>query len=136
MLFAQAQTLESLFHNLVRRANANMSEHLAAAETYMRLALRAQSQCRATLEALANIKNPPPVTFVRQANVANGPQQVNNAPRPVNSRSRGESEIRPNELLEQQRNEWLDPGATGAPGGANSQVEAVAALNGTTDPQR
>ena len=44
-----------------------MNEHLPAAETYMRLALKAQSQCRATLETLANIKNPPTV-FARQAN--------------------------------------------------------------------
>jgi len=46
----------------------------------MRLALRAQSQCRATLETLAVIKNPTTVAYVRQANIANGPQQVNNAP--------------------------------------------------------
>jgi hypothetical protein len=44
----------------------------------MRLALKAQSQCRATLEALANIKNPP-VVIARQANFAAGPQQVNNS---------------------------------------------------------
>ena len=39
-----------------------------------KLALKAQSQCRATLETLAAIKNPP-VIFVKQAN---GHQQVNN----------------------------------------------------------
>ena len=43
----------------------------------MRLALKAQGQCRATLETLATIKNPP-VVFARQANIAQGPQQVNN----------------------------------------------------------
>jgi hypothetical protein len=37
------------------------------------LALKAQSQCRATLETLAAIKNPQPVAFVRQANIAHGP---------------------------------------------------------------
>jgi hypothetical protein len=45
----------------------------------LRYALRAQSQCRATLETLATIKNPP-VLFARQANVSNGPQQINNGP--------------------------------------------------------
>jgi len=45
---------------------------------YLRLALKAQSQCRTTLETLAVIKNPAPVAFVRQANIAHGPQQVNN----------------------------------------------------------
>ena len=43
----------------------------------MRMALRAQSQCRATLETLAAIKNPP-IVYARQANVTTGPQQVNN----------------------------------------------------------
>ena len=43
------------------------------------LALKAQAQCRSTLEALAEIKNPRPVQFVKQANMTTGPQQVNNA---------------------------------------------------------
>jgi hypothetical protein len=51
----------------------------------MRLALRAQGQCRATLETLAAIKNPP-VVFARQANINNGgQQQVNNAPAPTDT---------------------------------------------------
>jgi hypothetical protein len=43
----------------------------------MRLALKAQSNCRATAEALAAIQNPTTV-FAHQANVANAPQQINN----------------------------------------------------------
>jgi hypothetical protein len=43
----------------------------------MRMALKAQAQCRATLETLATIKNPS-VVFARQANIAQGPQQANN----------------------------------------------------------
>jgi hypothetical protein len=43
----------------------------------MQMVLKAQSQCRATLKTLATIKNPP-VVFARQANIAQGPQQVNN----------------------------------------------------------
>jgi hypothetical protein len=50
---------------------------MGACETYLRLALKAQSQCRATLETLAAIRNPQPVAFVRQANIAHGPQQLN-----------------------------------------------------------
>jgi hypothetical protein len=46
-------------------------------EVNMRIALRAQSQCRATLETLATIKNPP-IVYARQANVTSGPQQINN----------------------------------------------------------
>ena len=50
----------------------------APVETYFRLALKAQSQCRATLETLSTIKNPP-VIFAKQANISTGNQQINNA---------------------------------------------------------
>ena len=78
MLFAQALTLQATFTALSRRAAANAGEYVATTDTYLRLALKAQGECRATLETLANIKNPRPVAFVKQANIANGPQQVNN----------------------------------------------------------
>lgn len=127
MLVAQAHTLEAIFHELVRRAGLNMGEYLNAAETYMRLALKAQSQCRATLETLAAIKNPAPVTFVRQANVAHGPQQVNNAPPAEPSRAR-ESENQPDELLEQQHGERLDGGAARTAIGADTSLDTVEAV--------
>lgn len=78
LLVTQAQTLDGLFHNMTRRAMLNVGEHMAAAETYMKLALKAQAQARATIETLAELKNPRMVQFVNQANIANGPQQVNN----------------------------------------------------------
>jgi hypothetical protein len=57
--------------------NSTWGEYIDAADRYMRLALKAQGQCRATLETLAAIKNPP-VVIARQANVSHGPQQINN----------------------------------------------------------
>lgn len=78
MLIVQAHTLDAIFGELARRATLNMGQQLDAFERYMRLALKAQSQCRTTLETLAEIKAPRPVAFVKQANIANGPQQVNN----------------------------------------------------------
>ena len=63
----------------------------------LRLALKAQAQCRATLEALAAIKNPQPVFFVRQANIAHGPQQVNNGATADVSRAE-QSKNQPNKL--------------------------------------
>jgi hypothetical protein len=83
MLYAQAMTLETIFTNLARRAALNAGEYLSATDTYMRLALKAQAQCRATLEALAEIKNPRPVAFVKQANISSGHQQVNNGMQPA-----------------------------------------------------
>ena len=78
LLTAQAMALDAIFCELARRSAVNMGEYLDASERYMRLALKAQGQCRATLETLAAIKNPP-VVFAKQANINNGgQQQVNN----------------------------------------------------------
>jgi hypothetical protein len=83
MLSAQAVALNAMFGELARRSSLNMSQYIDASERYMRLALKAQGQCRATLETLATIKNPP-VVFARQANINNGgQQQVNNGPAPA-----------------------------------------------------
>ena len=75
MLVHQAVALQSIFVKLTEGALG--AETLSNFDLKFRYALRAQSQCRATLETLANIKNPPMV-FARQANVTTGPQQINN----------------------------------------------------------
>ena len=79
LLTAQAVTLNTMFTHLANMA-AN-TEYVDKLDRYMRLALKAQGQCRATVETLAAMKNPPAV-FARQANVAHGPQQVNNGVTP------------------------------------------------------
>ncbi len=76
MLINQASALQSLFVRLTEWAMDQT--HLPNLEAFMRMALRAQSQCRATLETLATINNPP-IVYAKQANVTTGPQQVNNA---------------------------------------------------------
>jgi hypothetical protein len=57
ILAGQATSLNSIFTELSRRAAINMGEHLGAVETYMRLALKAQAQSRATIEALERLTN-------------------------------------------------------------------------------
>ena len=74
MLVNQAMTLDAIFIKLAELASRH--EHLKQLETYLRLALKAQAQARATAESLAMLKNPQP--YIRQANIANGHQQVNN----------------------------------------------------------
>jgi hypothetical protein len=134
MLMSQAHALEAIFHELARRSASNMGEYLGAAETYMRLALKAQSQCRASLETLAAIKNPAAITFVKQANVAHGPQQVNNGNPSAGESSRArESENRPNELLEQQHGKGLDGGALCTSSSSNTPLGAVAAVHRPED---
>ena len=75
MLAAQAVTLDSMFAELARRAALNMSDYIDAAERYGRLALKAQGNCRATLEALAKLHQPREQT-VRHVHVNEGGQAV------------------------------------------------------------
>ena len=119
MLYAQAMTLQTMFTNLARRA-ANQ-EHLKQFQTHMTLALKAQAQCRSTLEALAQVKNPMP--YIKQANIANGPQQVNNGQAPA--ALAGNSHTLQNELLEHQHGDTLEFGAQGAAGRANPHMATV-----------
>lgn len=47
-------------------------------EAFLGLALKAQAQSRATILTLVDLKYPRQVAFVKQANIANGAQQMNN----------------------------------------------------------
>ena len=117
MLICQATTLDALFCSLTRRAVAQ--DMLHPYEVHFRLALRAQAQCRATLETLAAIKNPP-VLIAKQANIAHGPQQVNNGTLPTGEPSRArEAETAQNKLLEKQNGERLDTLTACAASGAD-----------------
>lgn len=133
ILTVQAHTLDAIFHNFARRAQR--AEYMNQLETNMRLALKAQSQCRSTLETLAAIKNPQPVAFVKQANISHGPQQVNNGRAfATSTRERAcarETENQQNELLEHNDGKRLDAGATGAAGGTDQKLEAVGGFNRT-----
>ena len=134
ILMAQAQTLDTLFNNLARRAALNLGEYMNAAETYLRLALKAQSQCRATLESFALIKNPQSVAFVRQANIAHGPQQVNNGLAQQEDLSLArKTENQQNKLMEANGGERLDSGAKGTPGSADSQMETLEPVHRSKD---
>ena len=130
MLMAQAVALNTIFSELARRSALNMGEHLDASERYMRLALKAQGQCRATLQTLADIKNPRPVSFVNQANITTGPQQVNNG---LAHAPAGNSQTERNELLEHQHGNRLDCGAQGAASGTHRDMEAMEPVHRATD---
>ena len=123
MLMAQAHTLDAIFNTLTRRALLNLGQYPDAVERYLRLALKAQSQCRSTLETLAAIKNPPHVAFVKQANIAGGHQQVNNGT-PAR-----EIESSQTKLLESVNGERLDFGTTQAASRADPQMATVAQIN-------
>ena len=127
MLIGQAQALQAIFTSFSRRAITQ--DYQKNLESYLRMALKAQNQCRMTLETLANIKNPP-VVFAKQANIAHGHQQVNNGvPAPAHE----EKTIQSNEQLEHQHGEWMDTGTASAAGGINPELEAVGKSQGRKD---
>jgi len=133
ILITQAHTLDLIFNNLTRRAVANMQEgYVPVAETYLRLALKAQSQARASIESLAEIKNPP-VVYARQANFANGPQQVNNGAE--SSRAR-ENKIAPSRLSGHEHELPPDSRASALASRVDPTLETVGAINGTADDRR
>lgn len=76
MLISQATALQTIFTSLARRASTQ--ERLPQYQAFLGLALKAQAQSRATISALVDLKFPRQATFVKQANIAHGPQQVNN----------------------------------------------------------
>jgi len=121
MLMGQAQALQSIFTNLARRASNQ--EYLKNYEAFMRMALKAQSQCRQTLETLSNIKNPP-VVYAKQANISNGPQQINNG-MPAQAPHAAENQKQPNKLLEVQHGERLDTGTASQTIGGNQAMAAL-----------
>ena len=77
MLVGQMHALNAIFTELWRRAALNMGQHLPAAETYMRLALKAQSQVRTTALAISEIKFPRQTQFIKQTNLAHNQQVIN-----------------------------------------------------------
>lgn len=121
MLMAQAEALQSIFVSLARKAHGQ--DYLKQFEANLKLALKAQNQCRMTLETLSNIKNPP-VVYAKQANISNGPQQINNGTLPPASHAE-KTQNQQNELLEVQHGERLDTGTAGQTIGSHPAMETV-----------
>lgn len=126
MLISQAQVLDTLFGEFARKAKG--CEYLSSLKAYMNIALRSQSQCRATLEALAEIKNPRPYIQNNRAQY----QQVNNGAQtntenPLKDKyARAEEKPKStNGLLEDHTDEWMDTGTPDTPSPINKELETV-----------
>ena len=130
LLTAQALSLNAIFTRLMHHAHtAALLEH---SERYARLALKAQNQCRVTVEALAAMRGIR--IFTKQANISSGPQQVNNTVVSV----RADSEltpIAPNELLEEHGHR-LESVASSVTEGHDSTLETVGSRDGAEDDRR
>ena len=129
-LTSQAILLNTMFGDLVRRTGNRFNGEtfqLEVVESYFKMAMKAQNQCRMTLETLGNIKNPPAV-FARQANINNGgQQQVNNGVAP--RAPAREIETPQSKLIEQPNEAPMDTGTTCSTGQPDTSLEAVAALD-------
>jgi hypothetical protein len=135
MLTAQSVALNAMFTQLAY--HASLMKHVDQVDRFTRLALKAQGQCRTTLETLAVIKNPPTV-FARQANIANGPQQVNNNVAIEGAWPRARAhELEPgaNKLLEA-HGDRLDIGAAATAGNRDSALEAMEIVHGPSNDGR
>lgn len=137
MLTAQAITLDTMFGELARRAALNIGSHIDAAEMYTRLAFKAQAQCRATAEAIAEIKHPRAVAYVRQTNVSTAPMQVNNGTGGeekacARARASAETPLNPtNELLGVNDGMHLDARTAGTAKRGDPSLATVDAVNGS-----
>ena len=145
MLMAQSYTLDAIFNQLAQKAatlvtvagDGSWSVKLQSLEALMRVALKAQSQSRTTLQTLGELVNPRSVAFIQQApgsqaNVSSGPQQVNNGHQGAAGATASpaeNSEIGANRLLEANPSERLDLGTPATASGADQELETVGAVN-------
>lgn len=129
MLAGQAQALQAIFTNLARRAQRQ--DHERRFEGLLTLALKAQAQCRATIEALIELQCPHHVAFVKQANISHGPQQVNNGEMHNVARARGKRKCVQNKLLEDTSNgiSHLDTATAATTSRSDTAMEAVGKVN-------
>ncbi|WP_158664405.1 hypothetical protein [Cupriavidus metallidurans] len=134
MLTCQANTLDAMFNRLAARAA--QCEFLPQMETYLRHALRAQSLCRATVEALGELKNPRPVAFVQQANIASGPQQVNNGVAPATCTGEKTANQANKLLVDDHGTTTLDTGAARMDGRDYPALAAVGEVHRAGDRKR
>ena len=111
MLTSQVIALDSIFNRLAIQAHSSIGKHPKVVDTYLRLALKAQSQCRATAETLATVKSPK--QYINQTNVA-GAMQINID-------------------MEKQN---VDRGAETKDATSNSRVETLGEIYGSQDTQR
>lgn len=120
MLVAQAIALQTISANFMNRAQMQTAQRNL--EAFFGMALKAQAQSRATLQALVDLKYPRQVVFAKNVgNLNNGHQQINTGP----VTHEGKAGPAQNKQLEAGNGEWLDTGAARASVGAHPHLAAV-----------
>lgn len=131
MLVGQAIALQTMATNFATRAQLQTGQRNL--EAFFGLALKAQAQSRATVQALVELKFPRQVVYSKNANINNGQQQVNNGvPAP-----RTETEETPqNKILENGNGKWLDTRAPGTAIPTHPHLATVGQGHRTDKPRR
>lgn len=126
MLITQAKSLEYVFYDALTKLPNSSMEH---AEVFADIALKAQSNCRKTLMALAELKHPRRTTIIKQQNNAIT-QQVNNNVKSESCEIENNKKIA-NELDAKVSYETknMDIGTTITTGTTNTPTETVGVLD-------
>jgi hypothetical protein len=112
--------------NASTTAARHQKEDQPSARTIAELALSSAVPCAITARQF--VGNPQPIAFVKQANISNGPQQVNNGIAKHPPTRVGIPADQSNELLGLNHEQRLDIGATGAAGRTDRKLETVGAI--------
>lgn len=124
MLLSQATSLQAMYVYLAVKGKD--ADHREWQHHYITLGLKCAAQSRQAIVALAELRQPRSVMFAKQANLAAGPQQVNNGPVVNPTRVRAEDPPdQQNELLEMGNEQRLDARAAGAAGRNGAHMEAL-----------
>ena len=136
LLVGQALSLQAMFTKYGGLINANMS-NMKAMQAVFNMAMKAQAQSRATVQALVELKYPKSVVITKQANISHGHQQVNNGVDGGDFKSSTRTHahaqantIEQNELLKgidnEPTGERLDTTAQGTHGATDKELATVA----------
>lgn len=128
MLVTQALALQTLFVRLTEKGFEQTV--MSNMEPLLKLAMRAQGQCRATVETLAQIKYPQALVITRQANIAHGHQQVNNGV------AHEVSGIEQNQVKGGTDGQWMDTRAQEAAERTDPVMATLATVHRTQDTGR
>lgn len=129
LMRAQAATLSVMFSELTKRAACHLDDSPQLLETYLRLALRAQDQCRKTGETLATIRNPSAVVIAKNINSG---QQVNIGA--LHHGSLQNHDDNPQVRAAVPKGKRMDSGTARTPVRRHSCLEAVGTVNRAADP--
>jgi hypothetical protein len=134
ILVSQALALQGVFVHFASNA-APRKHSLQYAQHMLTMGLRAQAQCRATVQTLIDLKFPRQAVFAKQANITSGPQQVNNGiSQPVPAHAERAEKV-PNKLLEDTSyaTKRMDLGAAQGAKQSHKDLASVGEIDGAED---